>query len=131
MLLIRTLARCLVDLDEVQYTKEWVETQIPPIIRKYANHFIEANSKDDMWWTDFVDIETVSKVINIHLCYYLNVTKFSLKGLFLLFYWSLFCSGLTLCIKLGFESTAVNCMDVKYSGSQNLIFLFSKIYTNC
>ena len=62
MLMIRTLCRCLVDFDDVKATEEWVEAQVPEIIRKYSKHYVEANMKRDLWWAEFIDVETVAKV---------------------------------------------------------------------
>uniref|UniRef100_A0A914H9E7 Anaphase-promoting complex subunit 1 n=1 Tax=Globodera rostochiensis TaxID=31243 RepID=A0A914H9E7_GLORO len=61
MLMVRTLSRCLVDFDEIKCTQEWIETQIPEIIRKYAKHFLEIKSKEEMWWAEFIDMNTVAK----------------------------------------------------------------------
>ncbi|KAL3090662.1 hypothetical protein niasHT_023507 [Heterodera trifolii] len=61
MLMIRTFSRCLVDFEDIKCTREWVDAQIPQIIRKYVKRFLEVKSKEDMWWSDFIDMATVAK----------------------------------------------------------------------
>nr|CAD2203038.1 unnamed protein product [Meloidogyne enterolobii] len=62
MLMIRTFCRCLVKFDDIQPTKQWTEKQIPEIVRRYSQHFVEAQTLKDIWWEEFIDVETISKV---------------------------------------------------------------------
>ncbi|CAK5055509.1 unnamed protein product [Meloidogyne enterolobii] len=62
MLMIRTFCRCLVKFDDIQATKQWTEKQIPEIVRRYSQHFVEAQTLKDIWWEEFIDVETISKV---------------------------------------------------------------------
>jgi hypothetical protein len=61
MLMIRTLCQCLVDFDNIRPTKEWVDEQVPEIARKYTKLYLAAKCKEDMWWADVIDVETVAK----------------------------------------------------------------------
>jgi len=60
--MIRTFCRCLVKFDDIQPTKQWTEKQIPEIVRRYSQHFVEAQTLKDIWWEEFIDVETISKV---------------------------------------------------------------------
>lgn len=61
MLMIRTICRCLIDFDDIECTQEWLEEQVPEIIRKYGQHYRDAKRKGDLWWSEFIDVQTVAK----------------------------------------------------------------------
>ena len=61
MLMIRTICRCLVDFDDIKSSREWAETQIPKIVRKYVKLYLAVKSREDLWWNGFVEMDTVAK----------------------------------------------------------------------
>lgn len=63
MLMIRTFCRCLVKFDDIQPTKQWIDNQIPELVRRYSQNFVEAQLPEDIWWEEHIDVETISKVI--------------------------------------------------------------------
>jgi len=96
--MIRTFCRCLVKFDDIQPTKQWTEKQIPEIVRRYSQHFVEAQTLKDIWWEEFIDVETISKVRENFLN---KITYFLFRSIFIVLlglYW-LYHSGSLLVVR--------------------------------
>lgn len=61
LLMVRTMSRLLVEFDQIGRTAEWVESQIPEIVRKYAKLLLQ-NDEKNSWWDDYIDMNTVAQV---------------------------------------------------------------------
>lgn len=59
--MVRTMCRLLVEYDQIGKTTEWVESQIPEIVRKYA--ILLSQNDENCWWDNYIDMNTVAQVI--------------------------------------------------------------------
>ncbi|KAI1726369.1 anaphase-promoting complex subunit 1 [Ditylenchus destructor] len=58
VLMLRTLSNCLVNYQKIGCTIEWVEEQVPEIVKKYARNYMGSKN---MWWSNFVDVNCVAQ----------------------------------------------------------------------
>uniref|UniRef100_A0A915D2V7 Anaphase-promoting complex subunit 1 n=1 Tax=Ditylenchus dipsaci TaxID=166011 RepID=A0A915D2V7_9BILA len=58
VLMMRTLSKCLINYEHIGSNMEWVEQQVPEIIRKYTRHFMSSKSP---WWSSFIDMNCVAQ----------------------------------------------------------------------
>lgn len=66
VLMIRTVARCLVDYENIGNTLQWVEAQVPEVIRNYVEKMLNTNMRrgaEQPWWTSIVDVQLLSQVL--------------------------------------------------------------------
>jgi len=63
--MIRTVARCLVDYENIGNSLQWVEAQVPEVIRNYVEKMLNSNMRrgaEQPWWTSIVDVQLLSQV---------------------------------------------------------------------
>lgn len=59
--MLRVLAKCLVNFDQIGSSIQFIDDQIPEVILKYSIRYMN-NSEGDQLWLNSIDINCIAQV---------------------------------------------------------------------
>lgn len=59
--MLRVLAKCLINYDQIGSSVKFMDDQIPEIIKNYAIRYMN-NFQKDQWWINSIDINCIAQV---------------------------------------------------------------------